>query len=87
MTRMLPAAVIVALGGLPAFAVDVVNKDNRTHELSVMTEGGVRKVVIKAGATLSDICDACQIMLPNDSIEASGDQVVIIQANAFLPMR
>lgn len=87
MTRMLPAAVIAALVGLPALAVDVVNKDNRTHELSVMTEGGVRKVVVKAGATLSDVCDACQIMLPEDSVEASGDQVVVIQANAFLPMR
>ena len=87
MTRMLPAVAIVALVGLPALAVDVVNKDNRTHELSVMTESGVRKVVIKAGATLPDVCDACQIMLPEDSVEASGDQVVIIQANAFLPMR
>ncbi|MCB2107311.1 MAG: hypothetical protein KDE14_06395 [Rhodobacteraceae bacterium] len=76
---------VADLGSTPAQAVDVTNKSGQTVKITVTSADGQKSVTIRAGETLTAVCDACTI--ENDSgtkRDASGGQMVTLAGSLLL---
>ncbi|MDH5748940.1 MAG: hypothetical protein OEY85_06490 [Rhodospirillales bacterium] len=74
-------AALLALTPLSgAFAVDVINQDGEDHTLIISAGETQKEMVIKAGETLTKICESCTIQLNEEEpLEAQEDEVVTIK--------
>lgn len=81
MSNIIKAAIAAAiLGGTPAMAVDLVNRDRVEREATVNTSDGQSNVItLKAGQRVTEVCTSCVILVGDTSVEAVGRAVAVIE--------
>ena len=73
------ALAMIAVTGA-AQAVDVVNEDDLTYELNVITDTSATTIEIKAGEQVEAICEKCSLSVGDgEELEFEGDEVVFIR--------
>lgn len=71
-------AVLLVCGGV--MAVDLKNEDSKSYEIKIHDGPTVTSSSIDGGTTRAGICSECTIEVVGvGTIEASGDQVVVIK--------
>jgi hypothetical protein len=78
--------VVLALGcviiatAFPAQAVDLVNRDRASHEVTVNgADGSSQTLTVKGGQKVNDICSDCVILVGRSSVETKGRATVKIE--------
>ena len=71
-------AVLLMCGGV--MAVDLKNEDSKSYEVKIHDGPAVTSSSIEGNTTRASICSECTIEVVGvGSVEASGDQVVVIK--------
>jgi hypothetical protein len=65
---------------LPAWAVDVVNRDRKPQEITVNSADGESKtIILRPGERVNDVCTDCVILTNTSSVETKGKTTVKIE--------
>jgi len=79
MKKCIAAVILVSFICLPAFAVDLVNKDSRKYEVKIHDVGTTHSS-IEGNTTKVSICSDCEIEVVGvGSMKASGSEKIIIK--------
>ena len=74
------AAAFASLGAVPAGAVDLVNRDRVAHDVVInKSDGSSEEITVKARQKLTDVCNACVVVVGDSTAEATGEVTVTIE--------
>mgnify|MGYP001338054694 CR=1 FL=1 len=76
------AGALLAAGlSAPAWAVDILNADDRDYEVSVTENGVESRFILFRGGDEEEVCGICTVSIDGvGAIEASGREQVVISA-------
>jgi hypothetical protein len=79
MKKIAIAALIFAISGVGAFAVDLRNEDSQSYTVRVH-DVGTTHTSIGSSTTMASICSSCEIEVEGvGSLKASGSETVVIK--------
>lgn len=81
MNKLLLTLTFLLLGAPSAIAVDLVNRDSKSYEVRVTSNGKSFDTSIDAATVINNICSSsCRIEVKGvDSIQATQNQTVVIE--------
>ena len=76
----LAVALVALLSHGNAQAIQIVNEDDKSYTLTIITPSGENTIEVAAGVVLEDVCpEGCTLVLDDQEVIAEADDSVLIQ--------